>query len=431
MLIDPAKVPLVLAILRPESFYREKHVFVFQAMVSLFERGEGINQITVAHELASGQNGSKGTTRLEAIGGTAYLSHLIAEMPTSVYAEHYAGVVEKTSFARQLMDAGHKIEAIGQEGPADTDKAMADAMGHILELHGQRPGRRHSMSPKRRGDLMFDRYDILRENEDAHAVMFGFEALDKATGGAHESDLIIVGGRTGMGKSTLLRQMAFSMAQVAPVLFASAEMSGTQLMDRDISYMIGVHPLRLSKGLYNDDLTGQIMDAVGALTEIPIHDFIPPILTTTNLWAEAVRLRLSEGLAAVFVDYLQLLGDPRGRGNEQERVQSISARLKALAREVEVPVIAAAQLNRGPEYQANKRPRLSDLRSSGAIEQDADLVLLMYRDDYYRRNDNAVYKGDFTEIAIAKQRQGYSGITVRLRWDDKKQRLVAVADVGV
>lgn len=421
LLIDGSQLPALVSLLPPTAFYRDRHGWIYAAMLSLLEQGIAINQISVASELAR-------QAKLEACGGAAYLSRLVGDAP-GLGAESYAIGVVATWHSRRLIAVGQQIAAAGA-ARADFDETMAGAITALTDLNAELTSQRESLGPRERAEYGMERYIELRDRP--AGIEYGIADLDYATGGAQPGDLVIVGARTGLGKSTLLRQMAKHMARRAMVLFASAEMSVEQLLDRDIAAAIGVDITTVSRGNYAEPLYDRILGATGTISEMAVQDYAPPNLTTGLILAEARRLQTQgHNLRAVFVDYLQLLSDAGApRENENQRIGHITRHLKALARQLYLPVIAAAQLNRTTEGANDKRPTLAALRDSGTIENDADLVLLLYRDDYYfserqwlAANPMKPYPRGVVELAVAKQRQGTGRLTITLHWDAARQRM--------
>jgi replicative DNA helicase len=418
LLIDGDRLPEVMVRLTPQSFYREKNAWVYEAMVALSGRREGVNQVTVAHELAK-----KG--RLEALGGPAYLSYLVANCPTSVHVLHYADVVARCALARQFIALGKRIEDIGYAQEL-SDEALAGAMKELSDfLAQQRRGK--VMSPAERADFALARYARLdRLGSEAESVPFGLADLDEITGGAGRGDLVVVGARPRIGKSTLLQAVANHMGTYfGPVLFCNAEMSTAQFTDRDMVRLSGLSLRELIRGQYGDERWGRIQEGVASLSQTRVWVYDESPMTTVGVEAAARELQLKEGLVAIFVDYLQLLADLPGH-KAYERVTYISGRLKQIARALLVPLVVASQLSRESE-KAKRRPQLADLRESGAIEQDADLVLLLHREDAYFTQDewrktykSRPYPHRVVDIKVAKQRQGGSIATIKAIWLPKQ-----------
>lgn len=419
LLIDSDAVFKIATFLRPEDFYREKNQWVYEACFSLYERSEVIDQLTVAHELERQQ-------RLEAVGGPAYLSHLVSIVPTSVHIEHYAQIVHRMSLMRRLISAAEQIKAIGYEAGPDIDAALARAEDILFRLrHGQRP---RDFVPIRE---VLDRY--FEESEfrpfKGQIVYTGFHALDDLLGGLRRSDMIVLAARPSLGKTSLALGIARNAAvkHGAHVAIFSLEMSRDQLAQRLIASEAGVDSKRLRLSQQTEAEERSIMDATGVLSEAPIFIDDSPILRVVEMKSKARRLHFEQGIDLIIVDYLQLMrGD--GREGRVQEVTEISRSLKELARELDVPVLAVSQLSRAPEGRASHRPQLSDLRESGAIEQDADVVIFIYfmSEAEWKKEHTEPYPRGFADIMVEKHRNGPIG-TVNLRF---RERTVKFEDLG-
>ncbi|MBE0415815.1 MAG: replicative DNA helicase [Dehalococcoidia bacterium] len=427
LLIDGEAIFKIATFLRPEDFYREKNRWVYEACFSLYERNEAIDQVTVAHELGRRE-------RLGAVGGAAYLSHLVSKVPTSVYIEHYAQIVHCMSAMRRLISAGEQIKAIGYEAGPDVDAALSRAEDILFRLrHGQRP--RDFVHIREVLDRYFEESEI--RPFAGEVVYTGFPALDDILGGLHRSDMIVLAARPSLGKTSLALGIARNTAvqQGAHVAIFSLEMAREQLVQRLLASESGVDSKRLRLGQQTEAEERKIMDATGVLSEAPIFVDDSPILRVVELRSKARRLHFEQGIDLIIVDYMQLMrGD--GREGRVQEMTEVSRSLKELARELDVPVLAVSQLSRASEWRASHRPQLSDLRESGSIEQDADVVVFIYRDDLHytkdewlklhpEKEDNEYPKG-IAEVIIAKHRNGPIG-TVNLRF---RERTVKFEDLG-
>ena len=413
LLIDGSAIYKIDSLLQQEDFYSERNREIYGACLSLYQRDEAINQITVAQELARRE-------KLEACGGAAYLSHLISVCPTSLDIEHYAQIVYRLSIMRRLIGAGDQITAIGYQADPDVDASLDRAEDILYKL-------RHGQSPR---DLVHIRQVLDRYFETApppeeegrperlpHALSY-FKKLDEFLGGFQRSDLIIVAGRPSMGKTSFALGVVVNAAvqQGACVALFSLEMAREMLVLRMLSSQSGVDSRRVRLGLQNEDEEKKIMDATGILSEAPIYVDDSPQLRVVEMRSKARRLNFERGIDLIIVDYLQLMqGEGRGENRVQE-ISYISRSLKAIAREFNVPVMAVSQLSRAPEWRASHRPQLADLRESGSIEQDADLVMFIYRDDYYyteeeweSQHPDKEYPRGVANIMIAKHRNGPTG----------------------
>ena len=428
LLVDPEAIYKVASRLKAEDFFREKNGWVYQAARTLWDRSESINQITVAHELAR-QN------RLEEVGGVAYLSRLVTELPTSVGVEHYATIVQRDATYRKLISAAGHIAQLAYEGGADVGDVLGRAETMVAQV--------------RQGDTLRDFIhirDLLAgyvESAEAgtgavaaqaRAITTGFMDLDTLLGGLKRGDLVIVAARPSLGKTSLVLNYARNAAarQSATVAFFSIEMAAEQLVQRLLATESGVDSTRLAFGQHSDRDERKISQALGALSDMPIYFDDSATLTVAEMRAKARRLQLERGLDLVVVDYLQLMHSGMRSENRVQEVSYISRSLKQMARDLDVPVIACSQLSRAAETRANNVPQLSDLRESGSIEQDADVVMFIYREDRYvtreqwekdhaheeRRRE---YPAGITQIVLAKHRNGPTG-TIHLRFRDKIAR---------
>jgi replicative DNA helicase len=418
LLIDGRAVYEVAIFLQPGDFYSEQNRWIYQSCLSLYQRDEAINQITVAQELDR-------EGKLEKCGGAAYLSHLISVVPTSLDIEHYARIVYRLSIMRQLIAASDKISDIGYEADPDVSAALNRAEDVLFRL-------------RRQGSLDFvhikqvlDRYFEAPPSPETAGyqpiphVFSGLTGLDDFLGGFQRSDLVVVAGRPSMGKTSLVLNIARNagVEQGASVALFSLEMFRETLVQRILSSETGINSRRIRLGLSTEDEESRIMEAIGKLSEAPIYIDDSPQLRVMEMRSKARRLHYEHGIDLIIVDYLQLL---QGEGRNENRVQEISyisRSLKALARELNVPVIAVSQLSRAVEWRASHIPQLSDLRDSGSIEQDADLVTFIYRDEAYFTEDDwriqhpeEEYPREMADIIIAKHRNGPTGqVKVRFR----------------
>jgi replicative DNA helicase len=420
LLIDGTAIYKIATLLQPPDFYSERDSLVYEACLSLYQRSEAINQITVAQELARRE-------KLEACGGAAYLSHLIANCPTSLDIEYYAQIVYRLSLMRRLISAADQIAAIGYKADPDVDASLSRAEDILFGLrHGQSP--RDFIHIRQVLDKYFETTsrpatEVEGYREPIPYVLSGFTGLDEFLGGFQRSDLIIVAGRPSLGKTSLALSIARNAAVEyrACVALFSLEMAREAAVLRLLSSEGEVNSRRIRFGLHSEEEERRIMEATGILSEAPIYIDDSPQLRVVEMRSKARRLHLERGLDLVIVDYLQLMqGDGRGENRVQE-ISYISRSLKALARELSVPVLAVSQLSRAVEWRASHRPQLADLRESGSIEQDADVVMFIYRDEVYYTRDEWVREHPDenypppAEIMIAKHRNGPTG-EVQLRF---------------
>ena len=430
LLIDGTAIYGTATILQPEDFYYEQNRWIYKACLELYQRNEAIDQITVAQELAS-------RGKLEACGGAAYLSHLISIVPTSLHIEHYAQIVYRLSVMRNLITAAHQIESIGYEGEADVDGSLNRAEDALFRLrHGQGP--RDLIHIRQVLDRYFETTADMEEKGYAGGaipqVLSGFAGLDEFLGGLQRSDLIIIAGRPSMGKTSFALSIARNAAikQEACVALFSLEMAREPLVLRLLASEAGVDSRRVRLGFHTEAEEMRIMDATGVLSEAPIYIDDSALLRIVEMRSKARRLYFERGIDLIIVDYLQLMqGDSRGENRVQE-ISYISRSLKALARELNIPVIAVSQLSRAVEWRASHRPQLSDLRESGSIEQDADVVTFIYRDDYYhtreeweREYPDKDYPEGIADIIIAKHRNGPTG-EIKLHFIPQKAKFEGI-----
>jgi replicative DNA helicase len=392
--------------LRPEDFYQPVHRMIYETMIELGEAGQPIDLVTLTAALQDKQ-------RLEEAGGVDYLSRLLGVVPTAANVDYYARIVEEKSLLRRLIRTATEIVQEGYAGADDVGLLLSDAEQRILEISNRRTG---SGFVSIRDVLMdvFEQIEFLYNHRGGvTGIPSGFPDLDRMTSGFQRSDLIIVAARPSVGKTAFALNIAQNVGVRAreTVAIFSLEMSAAQLVQRMICAESNVDAGRLRTGRLEGDDWEKLTMAIGALSEADIYIDDTPGVTVADIRAKLRRLKKERGLGLVVIDYLQLI---QGRGkpgeNRQQEVSEISRTLKQIARELEVPVIALSQLSRGVEQRQDKRPMLSDLRESGSIEQDADIVAFLYRDDYY---DRETEKKNIIEIIIAKQRNGPVG-TVEL-----------------
>ena len=401
-----------LPFLSGRDFYRSTHRIIFEAMQSLAARGLDGDFRTLSSELER-------QGKLEDVGGASYVVELVQSCATATHVVYYARRVEHCAVCRRAIVAAGRIAELAYQQPDDLDGMLTDAESLLYEIRrGRESGR--VLAPSERASQAHERYERRAAGE-RPGIPYGLLAFDKWTQGAEAGQFIVIAGRPGMGKSSLLQNIAENMARNGRrVLFATAEMPESQITDRAVSSRMGVSIHHLQEGHYGDETWQGITSALAAMAEEPFYVYDAADMTTAALRSAAVEMRGRFGLDAVFVDYLQILHDRAGRGGEVERVTGISRALKALARSLSVPVITASQLSRAVESRQGNKPQLSDLRESGSIEQDADLVAMLYRPGYYS-GDAADNKA---ELIIAKQRNGPSGITSPLLFDRRLTRFV-------
>lgn len=417
LLLDGRAIYNIATLLRPEDFFTEPNRLIYQACLSLHNRNEAINQITVAQEL-------KRLDQLDKIGGSAYLSHLITVVPTPLDIEHYAQIVYRLSLRRQLIAASGEILEIGYQSGPDIHQALDRAEETLFRIRRDREASDfiHIKS-------VLDRYFEASAQEEAQHgvphVLSEIRGLDELLGGFQRSNLIILAGRPSMGKTSFALNIARNVAldQGGCVAIFSLEMSSESLVQRLISAEAGVDSRRIRLGRNTEEEERRIMEAQGLFSEASIYIDDSPLQRVMEISSKARRLNFEHKVDLVVVDYLQLIqGNSRGENRVQE-VGYISQSLKALARELDIPVIAVSQLSRAPEWRASHVPQLSDLRESGSIEQDADVVIFIYRDEVYYSEDSwreehpdEEYPRGIADIIVAKHRNGPIG-QVKVRFN--------------
>ena len=424
LLIDSEGIFRVAMFLRPEDFFLPENQWVYEACFAIYQRNEGINQITVAHELAQ-----KG--RLEEVGGAAYLSHLVSIVPTSLHIEYYAQIVSRLAVMRRLISAGSQITALGYEDDAEVEVALSRAEDILFKVR-QRQSRQDFVPIRQVLGQYFEETGPQSEAEEIPHVFTYFTAMDDILGGLQRSDLIVMGARPSAGKTTLALNIARNAAvkQKACVALFSLEMSRQAVVQRLLANEADVDSKKVRLGTYTEAEERRIMRASGILSEAPIYIDDTPQLRVVEMRGKAQRLHRERTVDLVIVDYLQLI---QGAAKSESRVQELSditRSLKALAREIDAPVLSISQLSRAVEWRASHKPQLSDLRDSGSIEQDADVVIFISRDAMYFTKDEWEKTHDITmepyeenkaDIIIAKHRNGPTG-EVKLYFDSKTAR---------
>jgi len=401
MLIDNESIHRVVEALSAEAFYREAHRKIFSAVIDLYQRNEPADLVTVTTELKS-----KGW--LEEAGGATYLSSLVDNIPSSANAAAYARIVREKALRRMLIEGATEIAERGYQEEGDVEHFVDQAEKIILEV-AQRRIRQSFISVREIVKDSFKAIEQLYERKELiTGVPTGYRELDRLTSGLQRSDLIVVAGRPSMGKTALALNMAEHAAVEGghKVAIFSLEMSKEQLVQRLLCSRAEVDATKLRGGFLGESDWPKLTRAAGLLSEAPIFIDDTPAINALEVRAKARRLMREHGLDLIVVDYLQLMrGIGRSESRERE-ISEISRALKALAKELAVPVVALSQLNRGVEARQDKRPQLADLRESGAIEQDADVIAFIYRDEMYNRESPDAGKA---EVIVGKQRNGPTG----------------------
>lgn len=398
LLIDQGAI-VDLPYLQPADFYLERNAWVFQGIKDLWDNQTPADLVTLSDLLE--QRGQLGE-----IGGEAYLSQLINATPTSIHAEHYARIVEREAVKRRLMETAAKIAKMAYECN-EPDELLGKAEGLLLEAVSSRAEDKTTFM----GDLVslvYDHIERVRQAGGITGIPTGLTDLDKLTGGLQRSDMIVMAGRPGMGKTSLAMQIAKNAAKKhgKRSLFFSLEMGKEQLAQRVMSSETGIEVNRLRTGNIRDEEWEIFFKAQEAMASYPIAIDDTASLTPALMRSKAIRHQARFGLDLVIVDYLQLMASDRREQNRHQEISLISRGCKTLARELNIPVIALSQLSREVEHRRDKRPMLSDLRESGAIEADADMVIFLYRDEVY--NDKTECP-NVAELIVAKHRSGPTG----------------------
>lgn len=409
MLIDKEVVPVVMEILKPEDFYRPDHREIYNVIIELFDKAQPIDLITVSERL-------KLHGKLELVGGLEYLSNIATEVPTTANVKHYSKIVEEKALLRKLIKASSDIVDLGFNASEEVSYILDKAEQSVFDILQKRSSQ--GFVPIK--DVLVDTFNNLEEmynnKGNITGIPTGFTDLDFKTSGLHNSDLILIAARPAMGKTAFALNLAQNAAvhSHVPVAVFSLEMSKDQLVNRILCSEAMVDSNRMKTGKLEDNDWQKVAKALAPLSEAPIYIDDTPGVSITEIRAKCRRLKLEHNLGLVVIDYLQLMqgSGKKGGENRQQEISEISRSLKILAKEINVPVICLSQLSRAPEARTDHRPILSDLRESGAIEQDADIVMFLYRDDYYNPETE---KKNIAELIIAKHRNGSTG-TVELVW---------------
>jgi replicative DNA helicase len=412
ILIENKAINKVMEILTDDDFYRDAHCKIYNAIINLTQRDEPADLITLTNELRK-------MNQLDSIGGASYLASLIDSVPTAANIEYYAKIVKEKSILRKLIQTSTEIITQGYEDQADVEAFLDEAERAIFEISEKRV--KPSFYSIR--DIVKDSFKTIEKlyekKELVTGVPSGFKELDQRTAGFQPSDLIIVAGRPSMGKTAFCLNVAqyAAIEKGIPVAIFSLEMSKEQLVIRMLCSEARVEGTRLRTGYLSESDWPKLTLAAGNLSDAPIYIDDTASLSILELRAKARRLNAEHGLGMLVIDYLQLMRGRSKAESRQQEISEISRSLKALAKELNIPVIAVSQLSRKTEERRDFRPQLSDLRESGAIEQDADVILFLYRDELYNRSEDNPNRGK-AEVIIGKQRNGPIG-KVELAFLDK------------
>jgi len=407
MLLDKEAILTVLEVLDPEDFYKEAHMEIYESIINIFNKNEPVDLITLSDELKK-----RGT--IDAIGGIPYLTSLAGSVPITANVKYYAEIVEEKSTLRRLIKASEEIIQLGYGSELEIAEVIETAQKNIYDI-SQNRSQEGFTEIKELLSNTFDKIEELYENKKGiTGLTTGFIDLDRKLGGLHGSDLVLVAARPAMGKSAFALNLAHNAAMKADASVAvfSLEMSKDQLVLRILAAESMIDLNKLQNGNLNEEEWTKLARSIVKLSRSNIYFDDSAGISVTEMRSKCRRLKMEKGLDLILIDYLQLMQGERKSENRQQEISSISRNLKVMAKELDCPVIALSQLSRAPDARADHRPILSDLRESGAIEQDADLVMFLYRDEYY---DQESEKKNIAEVLISKHRHGETG-TVELVW---------------
>lgn len=417
ILLDREAIVPIEAWLAAEHFYIEKHAWIYEAQQACYRRRVPPDLTTVADEL-------RRAGRLESIGGVPFLVDLSNSVPTAFHVEYYARIVERTAMLRRLIRAGGKIAALGFDETDDLEATLAEAEA---ELHRVSQGRSNGgfVSAAAAVDQYYTFLEVATASGGIGGIPTGFIDFDRYTGGLHKSDLWILAARPGVGKSAFSMAIGFNIAmqlRLSVGVFA-LEMGREQLIQRLVAGETGIDGQRLRNGRVTQDELALVMDAMARISELPLYIDDTPGVTLHEVRSKAIRLQAEHGLDLLIIDYLQLMSGSGKSENRVQEVSQISKGLKQLARELNIPIIALSQLSRAVEGRTSHIPVLADLRESGSLEQDSDLVMFIYREELYDKDTD---KQGIAEIHIAKHRNGPLGV-VPLFFDKRTTKFISLA----
>lgn len=419
MMLDREVTGEIVQICDREMLYQADHQIVYEVLVKLYEQNRPIDAVIVREELIKRQ-------LLEEIGGVAYLAAILNSVPSAAHGAHYAGIVREKALLRQLISASTDILRDAYAPHEEANLVLDKAEKRIFEIAQRKVGKQ--MVPLE--EVLHEVFETI-ENRGQRGVEAGFFELDEMTNGLQNGEMIIIAARPSMGKTALAMNMIehISADGRLPTAVFSLEMSKQQLAQRLLCSRGQIDAHKLRKGMLQSHEYQHLANVVGELAKAPIWVDDTPGLTILDLRAKARRLKMQHDIKCIMIDYMQLMDNP-GVESRQQQVSEISRGIKAVARELSIPVICLSQLNRGSEGRDGHRPRMSDLRESGSIEQDADVIILLHREDYYRMSEPDFQPDNIAELIIAKQRNGPTG-TVKLTFNNRSTRfenLSAAAD---
>ncbi len=408
MLIDQDATSDAIEVLKPEDFYRDDNKYIYEAMLNLYTKGEPIDIITVKDELTSMQ-------KFEAVGGIEYLATLPDRAPLVANSDKYIKIVEEKSILRKLIKTATEIEGLGYAQNEEVDNVIDQAEKKIFDIMQNKNQKGYTPIKDVLVETFAELEKLYNQKQPVTGIATGFTDLDNRTAGLHNSDLILIAARPAMGKSAFALNIATNAAinEKVPVAIFNLEMSKTQLVNRMLCSEAMVDSNKVRTGKIDEEDWIKLATALGPLSEAPIYIDDTPGISISEIRAKCRKLKLEKNIGLVVIDYLQLIqGSGKKNSSREQEISEISRSLKIIAKELDVPVIALSQLSRESEKRQDHKPMLSDLRESGAIEQDADLVMFIYRDDYYNQDSE---KKNIAEIILAKHRAGATG-TIELLW---------------
>ncbi|HBH3896175.1 TPA: replicative DNA helicase [Clostridioides difficile] len=413
ILLDKDAIITVTETIKPDDFYKEAHKIIYECMITLSNKGEPIDLITLTEELRK-------QGHLNDIGGISYITSLSTIVPTTSNVKYYADIVKEKSVLRKLIKASNEIINLGYSGATKIEDVLEQAEKSIFDISQEKT----SDDFKSINLVLMDAYDMIEKlytnKSDVTGITTGFKDLNKKINGLQRTDLILIAARPAMGKTAFSLNLVQNAALKgdASVAVFSLEMSKEQLVQRMLSSQSSVELKKIKTGTLNDNDWPRIIDAMAVLSDAKIHIDDTPGIKISELRSKCRKLKIEKGVDLVLIDYLQLMEGEGNNESRQQEISKISRSLKILAKELNCPVVALSQLSRAPEQRADHRPMLSDLRESGAIEQDADIVMFLYRDEYYHADSESKNIG---EVIIAKNRHGETG-SVELVWLGEVQR---------
>ena len=418
MLLEKDAIGQAIEFLDGSAFYREAHRKIFTTIVKLYDKNKPIDIVTLVEEL-------RNSNMLEDVGGPSYITSIASSVPTAANISHYARIVREKAILRNLISTATQIVSESYDNITPVDKLLDKAERMIFDITMEKVEDKFASIKDVIKSTIETIDNLYQRKENITGVATGFHDLDVMTAGFQKSDLIIIAGRPSMGKSALVSSITehIGVVEKIPLVFFSLEMSKEQLVQRMLCSHARVDAHKVRSGFLSQSDWPKLVSAAGKLSESPIYIDDTPGASVLEIRAKARRFKAQYDIGLIVVDYLQLMQGPMGSENRQQEISEISRSLKALARELSVPLIAVSQLSRAVEQRADHRPQLSDLRESGAIEQDADVVALLLREEYYNPTDEN--KG-VAELIMAKQRNGPVG-TVRLAFISEYTRFQDLA----